>query len=209
MFGLVMLGGMGLRPGPLAARATMSSPSPTPTPVHTAPIGITSPGFGAVLQGTVVIHGRPRGPYATRATLEFGYTPQGPWFLLMQWEPPPEPGPLWVWDTTTVADGTYWLRLQVALEDGSILTHTVPVQVRNYSPPEPTPTALGQRPARPAGTPTPALPTSTPWPTPQVSAPHTDNPAALDRNTWQRTALAASLAALLGVAVFVLRARRG
>jgi len=198
---------MGLRAGRVPARAAAAQP--TPTPVVAAPIGITNPRFGAVLRGQVVIHGRPRAPHAVRAALDVGYSPQGPWFLLKQWEPPPEPGPLWTWDTTTVADGSYWLRLRVVLDDGSVLEQVLPVQVRNYTAAEPTPTSAAAK-MLPAATPKVPQPASpTPWPTPQVSAPHTDNPAALNWKTWQRAALAASLAALLGVAVFVLRARRG
>ncbi len=214
---LLLLGlGIGLRerPGPGWAAALPPAPprseaTPTVTPAHHAPIGITSPGFGAVLQGTVVVHGRPRAPHANHAVLELGYSPDGPWFTLAQWAPPPAPGPLWTWDTTTVADGAYWLRLRVVLDDGSQLTYALPIQVRNHSPAQPTPTtgAVAGPPA-PEATATPAPPSPTPWPTPATRASATPNPAALDWATWQRAVQAAGVGALVGVTVFMLRSRR-
>lgn len=211
---LLLLGlGIGLRAGPgwwpetAAATATpRPAPTATVTPGRPAPIGITSPGFGAVLRGTVIIHGRPRAPHAVRAALELGYSPAGPWFVLVQWTPPPEPGPLWAWDTTTVADGAYWLRLRVTLDDGSSLEYVLPVQVRNYSAPEPTPTSAahpGPPPVRATATPSP-----TPWPTPAPRPRAPANPAGLGWEVWQRSAQAALGLTLAAVLLFILRARR-
>ncbi len=215
---LLLLVGIGLRerPGPGWAAEHTPTPeapaaTPTVTPERAAPIGITSPGFGAVLQGTVVIHGRPRAPHATRAVLELGYGPEGPWFVLVQWAPPPDPGPLWTWDTTTVADGAYWLRLRVDLDDGSALTYALPVQVRNHSPAGPTPTARvgpAPRPAQPTAAAATLTPSPTPWPTPPARPPAAVNPAALGWADWTRAVRLAGALAGLGVAWFTLRTRR-
>ncbi len=202
---LLGLGGTGLRGGPGPAASFPATPPTTPTAA--SPVRITLPGYGAVLQGTVIVHAQPRAPHATQVALELGYGPEGPWFPLARWAPPPPAGPLWAWDTTTIADGAYWLRLVVLLDDGSRLTHAIPVQVRNHTPAQATPTLPAGVPPTP--TPRPATPTATPWPTlaprPQPPA----NPAALSWAQWRSVAQAAAgLAAAAAVLFSLLAARR-
>ncbi len=207
---LLLVGwGMGLRAGP--APVWMDPVTPPATAAATATpalVAITSPAYGAVLRGTVTIHGRARVPHARQVVLELSYVPHTDvWFPLAQWSPPPAPGPLWTWDTTTVADGTYWLRLRVTLDDGRSLAHALPVQVRNRTAAEPTPTRTGPQPPTPPS-PRPPTPTVTPWPTPPAQALPAANPAALDWATWQQAARGAGLVSGAVVLLFLLRRRR-
>jgi hypothetical protein len=112
--------------------------------------------------------------------LFFGYAnnPTDTWFLITRNDQPVKDGELAQWDTTTITDGNYTLRLIVSFSDGTQSVATVPnVRVRNYSPietdtPTPiTPTATqvpGDMPIStitPTATITPKPPTPTPLPT--------------------------------------------
>ncbi len=98
------------------------------------------------------------------AELLFSYAdnPTGTWFLIQSISELPVDGPLAQWDTTTISDGSYTLRLVIRLADGSEIEQSVAgLRVRNYTPIE-------------TETPTPSTPTiapvivgtSTPTPTP-------------------------------------------
>ncbi len=202
-FALIWLGLGGPAPRTVAA----ATPTFTPTPATREPVLITSPGFGAVLRGTVIVHGRARLPHATRVRLALGYGPQGPWFPLVEWDSPPEAGPLWAWDTTQVADGVYWLQLSVRLADGRVVQHTLPVQIRNRTRPLPTPTLAGRPGPRPTPQRTPT-PTPTPWPTPPPLPETAPNAAALPLALWERSVRSAAALALLLVLAFALYPRR-
>ncbi|NPA06453.1 MAG: hypothetical protein GXO54_03515 [Chloroflexi bacterium] len=197
----------------LAAAWPQTLATPTVTPDGTAtrvsstasvsPVGIVAPARGAVLQGRVTIHGRTAAPGFLDARLELGYGPGAPaaWFLLALWtQPQVDTGPLYTWDTTTVADGTYWLRLVVRLRNGQVLQHVVPVQVRNWSTPEPTPTPVATARAAVALLAT-ATPTVTPWPLPPTAvAAHAAPARGPEPLAW---------AALAGVTLALLLAWRG
>jgi len=75
--------------------------------------------------------------------LSFAYKddPTGTWFALQTSSLPVFEGDLGIWDTTTLTDGDYTLRLQVYLLDGSVQETTAPdLRVRNYTAvPTPTP----------------------------------------------------------------------
>jgi hypothetical protein len=59
------------------------------------------------------------------------------WFLIFQGTEPVHNGTLALWDTTTIADGTYLLRVSVLLNDSSISEQIIRgLRVRNYSPVE-------------------------------------------------------------------------
>jgi hypothetical protein len=108
--------------------------------------------------------------------LTFGYTadPTRTWFLISQGNGPLEGQKLADWDTTTLTDGNYTLRLIVIRQDGSQFSLQVDgLRVRNYSPietdtPTPSPTpAPGETPIPTATltpSPTPIPPTPTPLP---------------------------------------------
>ena len=88
---------------------------------------------------------------------------------------PVSAGTLATWDTTTITDGNYNLRLRVSLADGTFTDVLVGnLRVRNYSPVE-TPTPVPTSPQAPTPTLTPTItPTATPYPTPTQLPP---NPA--------------------------------
>jgi hypothetical protein len=125
----------------------------TPAPATPAEIGFQSPLPGQALQGIVVISGTTAVQGFHSARLEFAYSenPTNTWFLIQEFTEPVK-GELAQWDTSTITDGIYDLRLSVTLADGKqskvILTG---LRVRNYTPIE-------------TDTPTPELPTATPVP---------------------------------------------
>jgi hypothetical protein len=161
-----------LRAGPVSAQAPGSK------------VSILSPQAGGVLQGQVTITGNNNGSRLryrnitgfVSAEISFAYThdPTDTWFLIASSTQPVTQGTLAVWDTTTITDGLYALRLRVTLGDGSYVDAIVPdLRVRNYTPVETnTPTAVLLE-----STPVPnATATATPYPTPTALPP---NPAAL------------------------------
>jgi hypothetical protein len=144
--------------------------------IETSPVVITAPQSGQVLQGSVDITGTSDVPGFQSAEIAFAFASDtsSNWFLIQSSEEPVKNGMLGTWDTTTLTDGIYTLRLRVNLQDGKQIETTVSgLRVRNYTPVE-TPTLT----ATPANQPTPQVPTmtSTPYPTP---TPLPQNPAAL------------------------------
>lgn len=119
---------------------------------------ITSPRPNAILRGTVSIQGTASVPDFWKYEVQFApglNPPDNAWSVLIVREEPVVNGQLAVWDTTTVPDGTYTLRLRVVHQDGNYEeVYIRPVSVQNAGPP---PT---QTPAE-TETPTP-LPTLTP-----------------------------------------------
>jgi hypothetical protein len=110
------------------------------------------------------------------AEVSFAYAndPTGTWFLITSSGQPVAQGTLAVWDTMTITDGLYTLRLRVKLGNGSYVDAIVPdLRVRNYTQVETsTPTAAPLQ-ATPV---TNATATATPYPTPTFLPP---NPAGL------------------------------
>jgi hypothetical protein len=137
---------------------------------------IHSPQAGEALQGRVTISGSSDVTGFVMAEVAFAYAddPTGTWFRIAAGGQPVRDGTLAVWDTTTITDGLYTLRLRVTLADGSFADALAPdLRVRNYTPVETaTPTAAPLE-----ATPIPAATsTATPFPTPTPLPP---NPAAL------------------------------
>jgi hypothetical protein len=135
-----------------------------------------TPQPGDALQGVVTITGTSQVDGFASAEIAFSYTgdPTGTWFRIASDDQPVLNGTLAIWDTTSISDGVYDLRLQVLTADGKTLQAIVSgLRVRNYTPVEtPTPTEV-----IPAATPLPtSTPTPTPFPTPS-SLPQ--NPAVL------------------------------
>jgi hypothetical protein len=131
---------------------------------------IKTPQAGDVLQGTIPITGSDVVTGFLLSEVAFAYAGDttGTWFLIAANSQPVEDGMLATWDTTTITDGNYVLRLRVALNDGTFLDVAVPdVRVRNYTPIEtPTPAPTAMQPTRiPTVTLTPTLfPTPTTMP---------------------------------------------
>jgi hypothetical protein len=185
----------------------------TPTPVV---VGILSPLPGQAGQGQFPIIVNTHVEGFQFAELSFGYyeDPTQTWFLIAQSVEPVSNAKMAEWDTSTITDGNYTLRLVVSLQDGSKITTAVTgIRVRNYSPietdtPAPSPTpAPGQTP----------LPTITPTPTispiPPTLTPLATNPAQITNqdvtsNFWQGVAIAFVIFLFIGLYGAIRRAIR-
>ncbi len=192
-------------PTPSATNLPMGSPT---APAKTAEpgISISSPVPGQALQGNVTISGSSVAEGFVSSELAFAYSgdPTDTWFLIVEATQPVAGGSLAQWDTSTITDGNYNLRLRDMLQNGNHLEVIVPgLRVRNYTPMEtdtptpvtPTATRLPGETPVPSITPTIAVrPTSTPLPT---------NPAEVSRND---IAMSAGKGALAIVGLFALMA---
>jgi hypothetical protein len=139
------------------AQAAMLAPTQTPPPQ--AQIDLPRP--GEPLQGMVSISGTTDIPGFRSAEISFAYQADqtNTWFILQQSVAPVKAGALAAWDTTTITDGIYRLRLQVFLQDGQVQERLVTgLRVRNYTLIE---TSTPAPEASPSGQETPT-PTSTP-----------------------------------------------
>ena len=149
---------------------------------------ITSPAPEEVLRGEVTITGSTNIPNFIFAQLDFAYAsnPTDTWFNIQTFSQPVADSTLAVWDTTSINDGDYVLRLRVTLEDGTFQEVMVPVVVMNDIPLS-TPAAIPHTstPEIAVQIPTPFLlaasptPTDLPRPTPTMLPP---NPASLGQN---------------------------
>ena len=119
-----------------------------------------------VLQGVVTVKGSSNVPGFQSSEVAFAYSGDttSTWFQIATSDKAIDTDTLATWDTTTITDGDYNLRLRVTLTDGSTQDALVPnLRVRNYTPvetPTPEPTAI-----QPTLTPTITL-TRTPFPSP-------------------------------------------
>ncbi len=176
--------------------------------VQTAEPGIqvSAPLPGSALQGSVVITGNTTLADFQSAEVDFSYIDNGPtnWFLIQQSPGAVKDGTLAVWDTSTIADGNYRLKVQVVLEDGRVIEKIVPdLRVRNYTPVETsTPTAPAAVAVNtPAVLPTATLATNTPQPTPTDLPPNPAQvkPEALWFNIILGVSFIAAVLFLLGI----------
>jgi hypothetical protein len=151
---------------------------------------IVAPQPGQALQGVVAIMGRTSLSGFHSAEILFGYAndPSQTWFFIAESTNPVDAGILAEWDTSTLTDGNYTLRLVVNRTDGSRVVVIVPgLRVRNYSPVETsTPTPLSTPTISPTPLPgsdpksvQPALPSATTIP-PTIT-PLPTNPAELSQ----------------------------
>jgi len=151
------------------------------------PVAITSPAPDEVVRGSVTIAGKVDVPSFVSAQLDFAYAsdPTNTWFTIQTFSQPPVDSTLATWDTTSITDGDYVLRLRVNLGDGTAQEVTVPIKIGNDALPTPTlqPTATPQpdvvlipTPFLLAASPTP---TEVPRPTPTALP---TNPVALGQN---------------------------
>jgi hypothetical protein len=176
----------------------------TPSPQSTRLV-ILSPLPGQAVQGKVAINGSTAVDGFQSYELAFAYSqdPTDTWFLIQEGDSPINEGQIAQWDTSTITDGDYSLRLTVTLVDGRQLTTVVSgVRVRNYTPIEtdtPAPTST----LAPGAISTPNItPSLTATPLPATPTPLPTNPASLSMNqvisSWGKGALIS-----LGVLVFL------
>ena len=105
---------------------------------------IIFPRPGEVLQGVVAVSGSTDELGFVSAEVSFANSddPTRTWFLIATNDQPVSANTLVSWDTTTITDGNYVIRLRVNLSDGSSRDIFVSdLRVRNYTPVE-TPTQL-------------------------------------------------------------------
>ena len=107
----------------------------------TPPVAITSPAPDEILRGQVTITGKVDVPSFLSAGLDFAYAadPTNTWFNIQSFSQPLADSTLALWDTTSITDGDYVLRLRVNFEDGSFQEVTVPIQIGNDVQPTATP----------------------------------------------------------------------
>ena len=177
----------------------------SPTPGGPA---IISPSEGQALQGSVAIMANTAVDGFQSAELTFSYANNATdtWFFIAQTGQAASDGKIADWDTTTLTDGNYTLRLVITKEDGSLVTVTAPgLRIRNYTAIE---TAT---PTHPAPTPTSApgdtpVPTSTrvpsPSPIPRTSTPMPPNPAQVSPRDLGLSMAQGALAVFAVFAVF-------
>ncbi len=99
-------------------------------------VRITYPGVGDSVQGIVEITGTVSTSSFNYAEVFFAYTAVDNlnWFLIGRIDQPVTSGVIARWDTTTITDGVYQLKLRVHYRDESVEEINInPVIVRNYS----------------------------------------------------------------------------
>lgn len=102
---------------------------------------ISTPGSGEIVKGVVQVTGSTGTNGFASYNLSYSYESSDTtnWFPISSGVQPVNSGILGSWDTTTITDGDYSLRLVVNQQDGSQNeTLTKNVQVRNYTSPETT-----------------------------------------------------------------------
>ncbi|MDX9849659.1 MAG: hypothetical protein RBT01_04065 [Anaerolineaceae bacterium] len=107
-------------------------------------VRIQSPAEGDYLQGNVAITGTVTGSGFQSAVISFRYqdTSSQSWFVIAQTSAPVVDDLIATWDTSTIADGVYQIRVLAVFDNGreqeEIITN---LNVRNYTPIDPLKTA--------------------------------------------------------------------
>ncbi len=174
---------------------------------------ITAPTAGQVLQGQVAVTGTTDIPNFVSSELDFSYAADqtNTWFLIQSSTEPADNATLGAWDTTTISDGDYQLRLRVNLSDGSFQDASVSVKVRNYTAlATATATATATQPALEIPTaillaPSPTS-TNTPRPTPPTPTLLPTNPAVITppdivSGFWRGALVVVLLFAVFGILI--------
>lgn len=179
------------------------------------PVAITSPAPQEILRGQVKIMGKVDLPSFVSAQLDFAYAsdPTNTWFSIQTFSQPLTDSTLATWDTTSITDGDYILRLRVNLQDGTSQEATVPVKIGNdfvpTATPVPTPTPVSDTILIPTPFLLAASPTPTEMPRPTPTA-LPSNPVSLGQNqiyaSLGRGALV--ILGLFALAGLIIRVRR-
>jgi hypothetical protein len=179
------------------------------------PLVITSPAPDEILRGQVTITGKVDVPSFISAQLDFSYAsnPTDTWFNIQTFSQPVVDSTLAVWETTSITDGDYILRLRVNFEDGTFQEVAIPVKIGNDAVPTPTLEPTSTPESETILIPTPFLlaasptPTDVPRPTPTALP---SNPASLRQNQIYAS-LARGALVILGlfvIAGIIIRVRR-
>jgi hypothetical protein len=185
LLGFVHTTGLAQGTKPTQTRTATATETPTVTPtdslnVFETPstptldpqrIYISNPLDGSLVQGVVNITGKSEVNGFSRYEVEFSYdqNPVNTWFLLLRSDQQVKGGQLTVWDTSSLTDGDYSIRLRVYFADGSWRDAVVSnVKVRNYTSTQtaaPTQTPRSNPTSPPTRT---ATSTPSPMPTPTL-----------------------------------------
>lgn len=174
-----------------------------PTPIPASQVEFDSPVPGQVLQGTVLIIVKTHFGAAEGVKVSFAYQddPRDTWFVIHEEQNVDQQEFSFEWDTTTITDGDYDLRLVASTSDSEYQAIVPGLRVRNYSAVEtntPVPTStMGPQDTSAASSAvsiplTPALPTATSLPT---------NPAQITRTEISYSILKGALITLVLFAV--------
>lgn len=156
-------------------------------------IKIDSPRGGDALQGVVSVTGTTEVEGFRSMELSFAYQADttGTWFLISRSSTAVKEGALASWDTTTISDGSYRLRVQVTLEDASVLETIIDgLRVRNYLPVETATPGSRAGQVTPTRTPLPDFELMEAGPTPLPT-----NPAVITQRDLQASLMQGALVA--------------
>jgi hypothetical protein len=163
---------------------------------------ILSPAAGQVIQGSFEVIGTvPEEDFAS-AELAYAYGKEDEtnWFVITSISQPATISLLARWDTTTISDGDYKLRLTVNYTDGSSADHIVGgLMVRNYTPYQATATTQIN-----AETPEQQVTATV---IPDSATPYPENQAALSVNTVKQDLVSGSLigfVCLIGLGIYTI-----
>jgi len=203
----------GVKPTPTMTVTTTATPTITPTdslnvfetPSTPTPdpqlIYLSNPVEGSLVQNQVIISGKTEVNGFSRSEVEFSYNGNSneTWFLLSRSNQPVKDGQLAVWDTSSITDGDYSVRLRVFFIDGSWRDAAVlGIRVRNYTSTQtPVPT-LTERVIPTTHSTETFTPTSSPMPTP---SPLPENRAEL---SMSQVLTSLGRGALITVVLFIL-----
>ena len=174
-----------------------------------------SPNPGQALQGTVLIVAESNFDSPANIQLSFSYAddPRETWFLIQEFQEISQQELRVEWNTTTITDGNYVLRLSAQLDQGMTAVYRDGLRVRNYTvvetnTPVPTFTPAPQDTSVPTATP---IKTSTAVPPTATELP--PNPAQITNvDIWgsilQGALITLSLFVILGVIQFFRQRRR-
>jgi len=107
----------------------------------TSGVELLTPTDGQVLQGNVEVKGSIPSEGFVSATLAYAYADSDSetWFLISTISQPVNNDVLAIWDTSTISDGDYQLKLTVTRQNGQVQDVIVKkLLVRNYTPVEST-----------------------------------------------------------------------
>ena len=99
-------------------------------------VEVTAPKEGQAIQGSVTISGSVSGDDFVSGDISYGYDSDGnsTWFFISSLSQPVTNGVLAVWDTSTISDGNYQLKVTAKYKNGEtkevIIQHLL---VRNYT----------------------------------------------------------------------------
>lgn len=190
---------------------SLDTPQPPVTPTPALAVAILDLRPGQAVQGVLAVRVKSDVPAFRNAELSFTYQddPRQTWFLVAESNQPLNGQSMAEWDTNTISDGDYLLRLVVWREEGNYLEAIVPLRVRNYSPIE-TDTPLPPTPSptlAPAETPIPTV-TATAHPPPAATSTSLPpNPLALQPAQVIHGAVQGGAIAILALAMAGLYAR--